>query len=112
MRLYDFVDVPLISAAPMFISNTIRVTVVFVSGGWTQLGVAQRAPGLTGCVQASPFYSKLNVTAEHSHGFSPHALLWNKVSLGRDPCTVGVMLNTSCGGLGKISPARMLPQPV
>ena len=80
MRLYDFVDVPLIGAIPMFISNTIRVAVVFVSGGWTQSGVAQRASGLTGCVQVSPFYSKLNVTAERSHGFSPHALVLNKNS--------------------------------
>ena len=80
MRLYDFVDFPLIGAVPVFISNTIQVTVVFVSGG-TQSGVAQRASGLTGCVQVSPFYSKLNVTAEGSHGFSPHALVLNKNSL-------------------------------
>ena len=87
----------------MFTSNTIQVTVVFVSGGWTQFGVAQCDSGLTGCVQVSPFYSKLNVTAERSHGFSPHALLWNKNSLDQDPCTVDAMLNASCRGLGKIS---------
>ena len=57
---------------------------------------------LIGCVQASTFYSKLDVTAERLHGFFPFVLSQNKNSLDRDPCTVGAMLNALCLGLCEI----------
>ena len=45
MRLCDFADIPLISAVPMFLPNTIQVAAVIVSGAWTQPDVAQCASG-------------------------------------------------------------------
>ena len=80
------------------------------SPGWPppsflEYGLSPTSPSvplvLTVCVQASAFYSKLDVTPERSHGFFPCVLSWTKNSLDQDQCIVGAMLNASCLGLGK-----------
>ena len=81
MLLYDFADVPPISAVPC----SSKTPSGWPPSSFLEYGLSPTSPSvplvLTGCVQASAFYSKLDVTAERSHGFFPCVLRDDAVAM-------------------------------